>query len=37
MNFLFVGVFIIWLGILSYVIRIFNEQKKISKKLENIQ
>ncbi|MCM3164091.1 MULTISPECIES: CcmD family protein [Bacillaceae] len=37
MNFLFVGVLIIWVGILAYVIRIFNEQKKITKQLEKIK
>lgn len=37
MNFLFVGVLVIWVGILAYVIRILNEQKKITKQLEKIK
>ncbi|WP_228027731.1 CcmD family protein [Bacillus fonticola] len=37
MNFLFIGVLIVWMGILGYVIRIHNQQKKISKQLENIK
>lgn len=36
MNFLFVGVLFIWIGILAYIIRIFNEQKKITKQLARI-
>jgi CcmD family protein len=37
MTYLFVGVFIIWIGIVAYMGRLFNLQKKVSRQLEDLQ
>ncbi|WP_407270683.1 CcmD family protein [Radiobacillus sp. PE A8.2] len=37
MTYLFVGVLILWAGILTYMGRLFSQQKKVSRQLENLK
>jgi CcmD family protein len=37
MIYLFTGVFIIWIGILVYMGRLVNQQKKVSRQLDDLE
>ncbi|WP_396266288.1 CcmD family protein [Halobacillus amylolyticus] len=37
MTYLFVGVIILWIGILFYMGRLYSQQKKVSRKLDELQ